>query len=529
MARGPSHKVAVPASPVEVRAFLDGCRGRFIDALQNVRVVVDALRASRPALSCIYKIYTRGDLQGGEQLKSSRKVRLKFNDFNLARDAREASLYDVPDIIGLTVVVSYPSDINVVAAALDDAIEAKDLSLPGWSASVPPARSGAIVSRFGRPIESGGYFACHFNVQLPGLGPRPICEIQIKTILHDAWGAKTHDLTYKPSGRTDRDMRRSFDLLGDMLANLDAQSDALRQGIERTSSIREGKRAGVRIWSLDHPLRGAVEAEQDPQLKAGYRRLHDRISGIGPHSPMAEVNEIFRRLLDLFESAPRVTAFMLCLLAVRVGRRELYRHVQDALAAWEDRLSDDLQKLRVRLLAALAAFSGGDVSEAIDLAEEAVAAAEAAVAAPQDSDRKHRAERLSAALFSSLAYYHADRIGSYEGEKRGSRALAVRALERSRRLYSALQLPDTGLETADADIKAAFANGDTGQAAFAALDNEAFVLIQTAESEGEVRYALSRLQFVHNEMKEGAASDALLNYHEYCARMRLAELEAAEA
>ena len=89
-----------------------------------------------PMLRCIYEIYSRGASQGGDGARSSRKVRLKFDEYNITAGNRTASLYDVPDIIGLTIVVAYPSDINVVGPSG----RRRRVRAPGTAAGAPSCR-----------------------------------------------------------------------------------------------------------------------------------------------------------------------------------------------------------------------------------------------------------------------------------------------------------------------------------------------------------------------------------------------------
>ena len=143
LARGPKHNIAVPANRAEVRSFLDGCRARFVQEFDKTRKLVEELRAENPMLRCIYKIYSRGASQGGDELKSSRKVRLKFDEYNITAGNRTASLYDVPDIIGLTIVVAYPSDINVVGPSG----RRRRVRAPGTAAGAPSCRRALFQPR----------------------------------------------------------------------------------------------------------------------------------------------------------------------------------------------------------------------------------------------------------------------------------------------------------------------------------------------------------------------------------------------
>ena len=91
-----------------------------------------------------------------------------------------------------------------------------------------------------------GYFACHYNLRSSDYTTHtPICEVQIKTVLHDGWGAKTHDLTYKSSMDLDPSLVEGFELLGDTLAKIDQQSDLLRKSLENRIRVRNEKQEAI--------------------------------------------------------------------------------------------------------------------------------------------------------------------------------------------------------------------------------------------------------------------------------------------
>jgi hypothetical protein len=48
-------------------------------------------------------------------------------------------------------------------------------------------------------------------------------------MLHDVWGAKTHDLTYKPEAEFDSKLDKHMNILGDVLRLLDDQSEILKE------------------------------------------------------------------------------------------------------------------------------------------------------------------------------------------------------------------------------------------------------------------------------------------------------------
>lgn len=61
------------------------------------------------------------------------------------------------------------------------------------------------------------------------------------------------------------------------------------------------------------------------------------------------------------------------------------------------------------------------------------------------------------------------------------------------------------------------------------LDNEAYVRIKTSSTVADLRETLKKLEFLHEHVPAGGEEPASLaiNYHEYCWRQRLADLEGA--
>lgn len=543
--------LSVPASPSEVRNFLEQKRSRFTDALRQVREKIVAAQMTDPRLSSIYKVYSRGQNQGGDEIKHPRKVRLKFNEYNASIGKAEASIYDVPDIVGFTIVVTYPSDIDVVNAVIDEMIDRRELSvgkvaLPGPARATgkssadpspptsPPSASNPLAAPFtskhGRVMASKGYFACHYNVRAPGTGARPIVEIQVKTVLHDAWGAKTHDLTYKPSGNTDGDLLASFDLLGDLLANLDLQSDTLRGSIQRTTRVRDRKRAKVQLETLRTAVRHTkpiVDTEDGQALRDSAQR----ILAMTPATLPGEADAVRDLLLGLFERSQDfwpTACQQLCALAASTGRSDLFHTAKEAIETWSVE-QDGTNRVWAMSVAALAAYGAGDGPEAIDRAEEALQLLQKLKSVRMGPADRQRYHRLGMSVNSSIAYYHADQVGSHEGDRRGSREAAPRHLEASRRHWDKLGLPTIRLDSDEKELLAAL-RGDDGDRVFQTLDNDAFVRIQTASTEEEVRAVRIRLGFLHENAPDGhhPLGTCLFDYHDYCARMRLAELETAD-
>jgi ppGpp synthetase/RelA/SpoT-type nucleotidyltranferase len=531
--------VPVPAPPRLVQEFLKLELDLFLSTLKSVREQVS--KAVQPL--GIYKIYGRDEKQGGAMLKDARKVRLKFNTYFEGHKQSTGSLWSIPDIVGFTVVVAYPSDINPVAAAIDTLVDGRRLvnaqGVEGASPDADTAREKAsdlIKTKHGRALTDKGYFACHYNLRLPGpagmaRADRPICEVQIKTVMHDAWGAKTHDLTYKPSGRTAQELIDSFNVLGDTLALIDRQSDLIRHSIERNARVREAKRRRLQQSVLTDAVLGGLVPETD-DMSAVVREIaafDPADSGEGVLADLAHRAEVF------YAEKPRPCCAALCLLALRSNNRAIRQTALDTLDVWLQDAKAPLDRVTALMMTGLAAYCFDDPTTAIEATE---AALETAISADSVADWASPIPVASiyANIYANLAYYHAVRVGSHEGTLGGSAHWAVAAAARVQDYVKGSGYPDDGLDAAPEAIAIALKDDKAGATVFSILDTAAFVRIQTTDIEPDVVMVLTKLKELHRLVEEGdlgrnwpmgqTTRALMIDYNDYCARMRLAELEA---
>src|SRR2546421_3764727 len=137
--------------------------------------------------------YSRGEKQKNKsELKETWKLPKKLLKMRQAQQSKPAkkklkpiNWRDLPDVIGVTLVVYYPDQIRPILGRVIEELKRQGIVLDG-------------------PIEEKtefGYHAYHAVVvskRDPHVGLR--CEVQCKTMLHDSWATKMHDLTYKPMG-----------------------------------------------------------------------------------------------------------------------------------------------------------------------------------------------------------------------------------------------------------------------------------------------------------------------------------------
>jgi ppGpp synthetase/RelA/SpoT-type nucleotidyltranferase len=216
----------------------------------------------------IYRIYSRADKQvGGAALKSRDKIVAKL--VRERKDNPKMRAQDIHDIIGITVVVYFESQRNSVADGLEK-----------------PGALGSIRVFDREKKEERGYHAVHFKIAsvdepaLSGLKG----EVQVKTLLHDGWAAKTHDMIYKPPIKLSDEIERHAQILGDAVQLVEQQSDIIRRLIERELSRETKRRKAVqeRLMlfmtdpsSPDFNQRAAKLAEQMHSDLDHLRKCHE--------------------------------------------------------------------------------------------------------------------------------------------------------------------------------------------------------------------------------------------------------------
>ena len=247
-----------------VTTFYDDNRPRLLKLLVTITNTAEDLKAEL-GKDYIQRIYSRSDKQrafgrGNDEFKSATKVAKLI----ICEDAKIPS--DVDDLLGLTIVVHYSDQIKVVEDLLIERLTA------------------CMIKQDKSSMKASGYFAKH----IVWLSEHPDhsglkCEVQIKTMLHDAWAWKTHDLTYKPRGQLDSRLATMMSVFSDGLEAMERQSQMLRDVIVDRWRVEESWRSSVRRGLLavlpvmtdwkSHSdkakeLRAFIEAEQKVLVQA---------------------------------------------------------------------------------------------------------------------------------------------------------------------------------------------------------------------------------------------------------------------
>ena len=130
---------------------------------------------------------------------------------------------DIDDFIGIKVLCPYSSDADIVIEWM--------LAHSGFDVNPRDPKTA-------RRDREAGYRGFHFTVRLAnGLarGREDLldlrCEVQVKTMLEEAWDAKTHDIQYRREREINPTLIAQMKLLSDALQVVDRQSELLKQQI----------------------------------------------------------------------------------------------------------------------------------------------------------------------------------------------------------------------------------------------------------------------------------------------------------
>ncbi|MCU0827856.1 MAG: RelA/SpoT domain-containing protein [Tabrizicola sp.] len=223
----------------QVQVYLSNSNRRSLfDELQKSIVLELRRTTENPKLAqLISEVFCRADKDPKHPIKSDKKIAIKLYKWSKSAGSSERPKpQDVHDIAGVTVVCNYPSDTDEIARFIEKSEKFRDFSVEKM--------------RFIDPVESGGYRAYHAIATGKGKYRGLHCEIQIKTLLTMSWGAKTHDLTYKPSGSVDPRLNTYMVKMTSVAQILDEQSEILKNLILSANELEQERKATARAQLL---------------------------------------------------------------------------------------------------------------------------------------------------------------------------------------------------------------------------------------------------------------------------------------
>ncbi len=232
---------------------------------------------------------------------TSRVKTLESLEEKAQRKLYKEPLRQTPDIVGARIVALYRSDLPRIVAVLHDAF-----SVIHQEDKVD-----------GAELEEFGYMSHHLEARIPSThsGPRYAeikditFEIQVRTVLMDAWANVSHHLAYKGEETIPPELRRDFHALSGLFYVADKHFELfLDRARDVGTSTREPgrKRLDEIPLSLD-TLVGYLE-RQYPDRRRSSRRavaeLADELQKFG-YGDLAALNDMLVKTADRFAKSEK--------------------------------------------------------------------------------------------------------------------------------------------------------------------------------------------------------------------------------
>jgi hypothetical protein len=418
-----------------VAAFLEQERTELLAFLQTLKTEFNRFGNSSEGLGRIYRIYSRGEKQNGHEFKDNWKIAQKLSG--------AMPVYEVHDIIGLTIVCPFKSDMKAVTRHVEDPTLADMF---------------AIHQKSDHERE---YHATHFIVAKKDYATIR-CEIQVKTAFHDAWTVKSHDLVYKPEAGLDGRYAAQMGILAAILEALERQADIIKDMIEENIHFDKSKKDFARR----RIIMGLKEALQEPandEHRAALLALQDRIvaeqdmyATAPPRSPaMRALQNEIERIGTRYGFGRNLCRLAAAAVVARPTSDSLYIAL-NAIEKWKAAIPD---KGPYPLscpyhFCSLVLYACGQLERAAIDADNGIAERETRLGDDEQS-RKAFASALGAA-----AYYHAD-LAASSGRMDPDQAAALR-IKAENYIRRALTLfpNDAALIDTDGFVRITFATNE---------------------------------------------------------------------
>lgn len=477
-------------------------RGQHWRRLQDrVAGVVRDYESVAALYGAIYRIYSRSDKQATIQpfnphLKSTQKI---VEEINIQRHGGtkirngkavqvkahpQFSIYDISDLVGVTIVCPFPSDVAKVVAY----IEADD-------------RLGVRSDK--KVHERADYAATHMYI---GFEDEPfyglVCELQIKTAFQDAFGWKTHGLSYKAEASTDGWLIDQLNKINVVIRAADEMSDQLRARIVRENAHGLARRQQAK-QSLKENLAATVRTEPDKPRRLAISEIlqHlDEARQMNGGASRAERLKNLRANIDklLKDFGYTATTFRVAALyAIDCGRNDQLFWLDRHHRTWSDGLDPNAdpdsaeQFYRAAVTCGIAHYCAGDLKGAVRVGEEALRRF--------DSTQN----LLVGQLTTNVAYFYAEWF-ALDGKTEHA-AKAAHLANRAETLMMSHKAP-------------------------LLKDTVGFVLIQTAQSVEDIERGLALCRQSHADIQNSSnetlkpTSQQFFELHREIAYQRLAEL-----
>lgn len=381
-----------PPSRREIDEFLQTCSPLYLAVLSSVRAAANCFAENTEGRKVIYRVFSRTDYQPGRrELKTVDSILgtlLRIEE----KEGRKKWPHEMGDIVGLRIICIFPRDVDRVVK---------------FFAQHPDLKPGDAEKK----DEPSGYRATHIPVGLANPTPdlrNVTCEVQIATMLNEAWSFKTHDPVYK--GReVAPEHKEHVKLLSDALYTIDHQSQLLQDQILekqmgdeafKLSYIKEVSRAVADPSTVD-PAQFKTTEQHDSLVKV-WTEVLQRAATI----PNGEIHD----LLDMMDEyvlkygADR----SICRIMLHIAVHREYRDCDNLAIQYANRLIKDSGDSAVSYrFKAVVYFFSGDTERALEQLNEGLPKA-------KEQNNAEEQAQFAASIAYTLANRHIRRRGDKE-------------------------------------------------------------------------------------------------------------------
>jgi ppGpp synthetase/RelA/SpoT-type nucleotidyltranferase len=373
----------VAAALVEVDKFLERKGRDYETFLDDVLRELTSYRDRRKNSSTIYRIYSRADKQlGGAKLKSRHGIATKLLKWREKNPT--CKIGDIHDIIGATIVVYFENEMASLAEGI--------------------CRTSSLVFEVEKQetVERDNYNAEHLVVRKRSSArvySAPLCEIQIKSLLHDGWATRTHDLIYKSSRPLDRRIKDQVTSLTKLVEALEEQSVILRSYIleeDEDDDIRRDAAVSHLFFEMTQKYGNVIDG-QVGEISKTLMAERDYFSRCSDNDPLlSELMQRWKTIHAECGECKSLCRFMTLFALVREAR-DFDSQALDAIEGWIDKAGADVEMASALSFKAVSLWALGELGESIEVARRVVAFAE---------DKGLPSQVLKA----NLAYYLAEQL-----------------------------------------------------------------------------------------------------------------------
>ena len=254
---GQIFKGAIMSDVKVAEDFVKAYSRHYQELLNSVVAACNTTNSRLPGV--IDSIYTRADsAPDGMETKEPAKIASKVRQKGLP--VGNPAFLELTDIVGATVVYQYPEQLKPVLASVRELLASQNIAV-----SDPETHKN-----------KNGYFATHIICSGFFGGQTLNCEVQLKTMLHNAWSTKMHDLTYKPTGNLDPRLAALMGAVAETIESLEQQSQLIHDMIKASWNVEASTRRAARRQLFEVRLK-YKERTWLEGVEEAVAKLHERI------------------------------------------------------------------------------------------------------------------------------------------------------------------------------------------------------------------------------------------------------------